>query len=345
MRIVLASLLVMFALVSAVSGLTVAQGDPIWIQESKPGGTCWFFPLSGSGSEYDLPATVTLLNETYCVLPSSKTANMHPGEYTLIYQEPVLIGDLYFKDVSFNNGILSSSLSKTKSIDESGRNSQMVLSDLKTIITENKLNTYTEDQITIEKPDVKISTMGQVGDNLYRITGTSNYAIGTKMKIKVDEGRYTAQRDESFTYYTEINATGDDRFTRTWSIDMNMPIQTMPAGWHDFTIYTGELTTTSRFKIEEQKWEASPTPTQFVKYLSDGNIAPPPVVTVVQEKIVTQYIDRWHTATPTPAVTDALGGNVEYPYKRGEQIPGWFGLLASMGIAALVLVRDWKWNR
>jgi hypothetical protein len=330
-------------LISAVSATTVyiAQGDPVSF-EVKPGGSCWYFPQSGIGIDYDLPPTQEG-GLSYCTLSGKKTASMSTMEYRLIYQEPAIVNGVYFKDLSWKNDQLVSSFTSSAPISESGKQGLMVMDDLKSLITKNRFNTCTENTIIIQRPDTRITDMGKVAENLYRISGTSNFADGTPILIKVDEDRYYSQHDLNFTYHTKVIRPHNE-ISGTWSDDMLMPFQTMPPGWHDIAVYSGELITTVKFYIDEQEWKPGPTPTQYVKYLSDGNLAPQ-IVTVVQEKIVDHYIDKWHTATPTPAVTDALGRNVEYPYKAGDQIPGWVALLALLCIAGLVLVRDWKWKK
>lgn len=330
------------SMVSA-SQFYIARGDPVWIEEQVPNGTCWYFPTSGIGDYYDIPATLSITGNTFCHLQGDKTANMIVSKYTLIYQEPAIINRKTFSDISWVNNKLISSLSLSDPIDESGNQGQTVMTDLKKLIITNGLNTFSEDQIFLEDPYLKLGDLSQTSENFYIAKGTSNFADGTKITIKIDEDRYRAQHNTSFTYHSEVVRESTET-VGIWTANMLMPIQEMPPGWHTITIYSGDLVTESQFKVSEREWSPNPTPPQYVKYLSDGNIAPV-YVTIVQEKIVDHYIDKWLPATPTPAITDAIGQKIEYPYKTGDTIPSWVALLALIGVAGLVLMRDWKWNQ
>ena len=321
----------------------MATGDNASIHEDIPYGSCWLFPSSGVGYEYDFAPIQTIENETFCVVPRSVTANLAPGKYTLFYQEPVFVGTKVFRDVSLVNNSLVSSFAKIDSVDESGREGVMVLNDLTRLITANQFNTFNTEQIFIEDPDLKLAKFYQVAENAYTASGTSNLINGTPITIKIDDTRYFSQHNETFTYHTTVIRESSE-VQGTWSVYMPMPIQDMPPGWHEIAIHSKDLTITSQFKIDQHEWGPAPTPTQYINYLSDGGIAPK-IVTVVQEKIVDHYTDRWLTATPTPAITDALGDNVDYPYKTGSQIPVWVALLSLLCIAGLVLMRDWKWKK
>ena len=218
------------------------------------------------------------------------------------------------------------------------------MNDLKMMIETNQFNTINSETIFIEVPEIRLDLIEQNLRfvDIYTASGTSNLANGTPITIKIDEERYFAQHNTTFIYNTTV-IRESNKFMGVWSVNMFMPIQDMPPGGHDISIYSRGLTTTSRFKIYEQNWTWNPVPAQYVKYLSDGNIEPI-IVNVTVKEIVDHYTDRWFTATPTPDITDALGGTVNYPYKTGDQIPGWVALLALIGIAGLVLLRDWKWK-
>lgn len=348
MRIILA-LLAMFALVAVVSGnvsgglIYLAQGDPASIIESSPGGSCWLFPSNEVGEYYDIPASSSGPNQTYCGVSGEQSANMKEGRYTMVYITPAIVNGKSFKDVSWVNNRLVSTFNSAKPIDESGRLGPIVMADLYAMIKGNGLNSITENTIDISAPFLRVTDLSQTADNRYTIRGTTNFAELTPLIIKIDEDRYYAQGNQSFTYKASVKRQYSE-IMGTFECEMPMPIQEMVPGWHYITIYSGELVTEMRFKIDQQVWGPAPTPTEYVKYLSNGDIAPV-YVTVVQEKIIDHYIDRWHTATQTPAVTDALGGNVEYPYKTGDQIPGWIAALALLFIVGLVMMRDWKWNK
>ena len=334
-------------LISIVSAypIYVATGDPVSVHENKPGGSCWLFPSSGTGYEYDFTPLIDIENETFCSIPGEVTANLIPGTYTMAYQEPVYVGNKIFKDVSWVNNTLVSSFAQIKPIDESGKEAPIVLTDLKRLIETNQFNTFISETVFIEEPDLKLNEMHQTAENVYTASGTCNLINGTPITIKIDDKRYFSQHNDSFTYHTAVIRSSNE-VNGVWSAYMPMPIQEMPPGWHEIAIYSRELITTSQFKIDEQKWGPAPTPTEYVKYLSNGDIEPVYINnTIIVIETHTEYIDKWHTATPTPDITDALGGKVNYPYKTGSQIPGGIALLALVSIAGLVIMRDWKWKR
>jgi hypothetical protein len=121
---------------------------------------------------------------------------------------------------------------------------------------------------------------------------------------------------------------------------MVIPLQQMPDGWHTVTATSHSIISTVRFPIYET-WKPIPSPTQYINYFSNGDIKPD-IVTVVQTVTVIQTIEKWHTATPTPSITDVLGNTINYPYSPGEKIPEYVAIFCMIGIAAIVLMRDYK---
>ena len=333
-------ILIVFAIVipsASASQIYIARGDPAIVQEYVASGTCWYFPASGSGTLYDIPA-VTYFNGSACELSSDQTNLLKTMQYTLLYEEPVVVKGKTFKDVSYRNGTLFSSFSGIHSIDESGMDGPTVLSSLKNMIDSNQFNTYNISYIAIQNPELVIDSLGQTGDNAYTVTGTSNYADGTQITLYVDRDSYAAQHITNFTYHTTVDRP-TTQIDGNWISIMNMPLQGMPTGWHNLSVTVGDISTEVRFKIDEREWAPGPTPTQYVKYLSNGDIAPVIVTVTVPPVIVTQEINVWHTATPTPDITDALGNKVTYPYVAGDKIPATVGIGAFVGVAGLVLVR------
>jgi hypothetical protein len=324
---------------SAQYAIIARESVAIQINEEHPGGSCWYFPDRGTGTLYDIPA-LTIDNQTFCRLEPEQTETLAPGAYTLLYEEPVLANGKYFKDISWVNGSLISAFSEVDSIDESGNDGPMVLRDLEELITSNGFNSFSESQIVIKEPSLEITDIGQISEITFTIAGTSNLANETPVIIKIDEDRYFAQHNDSFTYQTQVIKPLYDE-NGHWTLSLLMPIQAMPAGWHTITAYAGDLTATRRFKVDQRDWEPAPTPTVHVKYLSNGDIAPV-YVTVEKTIIQTEYVDRWHEATPTPDITDALGEKVNYPYSPGEKIPGWVGIGGLVAIAGIVLFSGWK---
>lgn len=329
-------------LVSAVSAdIFVARGDPLQVQEIRAQGTCWYFPELGPGQYYNMPSSFEG-NKTYCRLNGLQTHNMPLGRYTLVYVEPAYVNGKYFSDVSWKDNHIVSSLSNTIPKDEAGAVASAVRKDLLQMISANGLNTYRETRFEIQEPEFYVIDIGRVGENVFRIRGSSNLADKTPITIKVDDKRYYAQHNDTFSYKTEIVRNSSSSYGN-WSKDMLMPLQSMPPGWHDIAVYSGDLSTTVRFYVDEQEWGPQPTPTQYVKYLTNGNLAPE-IVVVVQTVVKTEYVDRWHTATPTPSITDALGNMVEYPYKPGGEIPVWVGIVCLGIVIVLVLVRGYTWK-
>jgi hypothetical protein len=82
-----------------------------------------------------------------------------------------------------------------------------------------------------------------------------------------------------------------------------------------------------------------PTPKQYINYFSNGSVKPD-IVTVTVVQIQTQIIDRWHTATPTPDITDALGGKIDYPYKAEDFTP--IAWPVGMLFVVVILVVVWR---
>jgi len=319
----------------------VTRGDEILISESQPEGTCWFFPITGPGV-YDQPA-VTINGSTFCKLSKEQTQDLTPMQYTLVYEIPVKANGKYFKDVSWVNDTLVSAFSSVHSIDESGKHGAAIMTDMEKIVAHNGFNTLASDTVTIQEPDIKIAELYRWGEFFYILSGTSNMADGTPVTINIDEDRYFAQHNSSFTFSTVIKRS-DYESTGTWAKEMLLSVQDMPVGWHTVTVYSRELVTTSQFRVNEREWDSAPRPPEHVKYLNDGDIAPV-TVTVTVPVIKTEIIDHWYTATPTPDITDALGSKIAYPYKPGDTIPFHVGIIGLLAIAAIVLMRDRKWGK
>jgi len=101
------------------------------------------------------------------------------------------------------------------------------------------------------------------------------------------------------------------------------------------------MQTTARFPIY-QAWTPEPTPKQYINYFGNGSMKPD-VVTVKVVEFKTEYKDRWHTATPTPPITDALGDQVPYPYENGEVIASWMWWISALVLlCGIVMLRGEK---
>jgi hypothetical protein len=341
-------ILIIVSTASAFPVVYIAQGDPAVIQMDHPEGACWYFPdkeLKNHNPMYDVPS-VGDGNETYyCNLKPSDTANMPEGRYTMVYTYPAEIvardnTDLkYLKDISWNGkGIKSLLNGKYK--DEFGAQVQTVLTDLRVMVNDSKTDNLQEYSIFVQPPSLTITRHEQTGWDEITASGTSNLIDGTKVTLYVDEFDHATLGDKKkFTFegvvYRPYTGTSGN-----WSIKMKMPLQEMSPGWHTSTVYANGMQTSVRWPIY-QAWDASPTPTQYINYFGNGSVKPDVVTkTIIMTTVV--YQDRWHTATATPDITDALGAKVDYPYKAGEVL-SWYVIAAVSIIAILiVLFRDRK---
>ena len=365
----IAILLLAFIACNPIHAATVyvAQGDLVTVPQIYPNGTCWLFPNSGVGDldYYDYPSKFNSeTNQTYCTISKEFTANKEAGNYNLVYESPVLINGYSFKDISYVNGTLQSALGYVKPIDINGLDAPVIQNKLESLILTDHLNNVSVDRVVIEKPLLSITSLGPITDQVYalhktspdsdgivttdiisspfyRISGRTNLPNGTKITIKVDETRFFSQHAKDSKYiFTTTASRPPEMDSAQWSCDFGFNVNDLPAGWHDITVYGGDLVSTVKFKVDQQI-KPTPTPTEYINYLSNGDIAPIIVnhtITVIQ----TQYVDRWHTATPTPDITDALGNKIDYPYEPGATVPPEVGLICLLAIAVIILMRGYK---
>ena len=320
----------------------VAQGEPANISFSHKGGTCWYFQQSGGsyGPEYyDIPS-VTEGNGSVCAITPEISYTLKKAQYTVLYTFPSTVNNKTFKDVSWKDGSLYSIFGNTKPINEEGRTPDMILEDLQNTIHNDGIDGIESSNIVIQEPSMYITRLEQTGLNVITLSGTTNLKEGDTIHIVIDNGDFDQQPTaKNFTYDVKVVRPGA-MYTGTFSVDMIIPIQQMPSGWHTVTATSHGITSTVRFPIYET-WKPEPTPTQYINYFSNGNVKPD-IVTVVQTVVQIQTVERWHTATPTPSITDALGNTIDYPYSAGGKIPEYVAILSMIGIAALVLMRDYK---
>ena len=342
----------LISVTASVSALPVfiAQNDPVQFAVEHPAGTCWYFPTSERIEQqklYDIPA-VKYGEKYVCELGSAQTANMREGDYVLIYTYPSQIGKdqfppKYLKDISWNNSKLTSLFVAPR--DEHGMQAARVMQDLKEMTSASKLDGMEEYQISVQPPMITITRQEGVGWNLIRISGESNMADGTTVRIEIDEldrvPDPTIDKYYNFTFYTKVNRQYISE-KGNWSCDMLLPIQSMTPGWHHTSVYAAGLETTARFPIY-QAWTPEPTPTQYINYFGNGSMKPDVVTVTIPVPGPTRVVELWHTATPTPPITDALGNKIVYPpYKASEVIPGWVMALALVACVGVVVMRDRK---
>ena len=351
MRILMAMLCAatMLSGLAIASPVYVAQGDPVQFQVDHPAGHCWYFADSAKQDDqklYAIPATEYERENYTCELSSEQTANMPEGDYTLVYVYPSKLDtgkvpSEYISDISWGNDTIISLFGETR--DEKGLQPVMVMTDLKAMVSTSKLDHLDEYPIVIESPLLTITDQFGNGWDYTNISGESNLANGTMVRIEVDEDVRNTEidsnvmRDYSFTNYTPVIRDYVQEKGK-WSYDMHLPIQFMTPGWHTTTVYAGGLEASARFPIYQSS-EPEPTPIQYINYFGNGSIKPD-VVTVTVVQLQTVYQDRWHTETPTPDITDALGKTVDYPYSSGDVIPPWVGIAGLIVIALIVLIKE-----
>lgn len=365
----IAILLLAFIACNFVNASTVyvAQGDSVTLPQIYPNGTCWLFPDNGIANPnyFDYAAQYNnKTNGSYCTIPKEFTANVQAGNYQMVYESPVVINGHSFKDISYVNGTLQSALCYVRPIDITGLDASATQTKLESLILSNHLNNVSVDTVIIEKPLLSITSLGPItyqvyalhkassdsdgivttdiiSSPFYRISGRTNLPNGTKIIIKVDEIRFFSQHAKDSKYiFTTTASRPPEMDSAQWSCDFGFNVNDLPAGWHDITVYGGDLVSTVKFKVDQQI-KPTPTPTEYINYLSNGDIAPIIVnhtITVIQ----TKYVDRWHTATPTPDITDALGNKIDYPYEPGATVPPEVGLICLLAIAVIVLTRGYK---
>lgn len=334
------TILLLFLLATSASASvnTIVQGMGAGISSQHNNGACWFFPTNHSLVQtqlYDIPSR-PVGNHSHCDLTGIQTASMSTGNYIVLYVYPVQTTNGFIKDISLEDSKLVSIFAKTKPISISGKQSDGVLADLRSILI-NSTDKYEEFNIIVEEPSFVVNIMEQVYPTIVRISGETNLEDGTPVTIKVDEmERYALHDLQNFTFTTEVFRP-DINVPGTWTRDMNMPLQNMAPGWHEVVVTAGKITVTTKFPIY-QTWDALPTPTQYINYFGNGTIKPQVVekiITVVETKEVIIQL----TAIPTPDITDAFGEKVT---DMDPEVPAIVVTILCIGLAILTLfIRGW----
>ena len=342
---VIVAFLIICLTISSVSAspIYIAQNDSAQFMMANSHGTCWYFP-AGERLElvklYDIPADSN--NNTWsCNLNGMQTSDMHTGTYDLVYTYPGIIynngAPRYIKDVSWQNDSLVSIFGK--SVDESGKQGSMVQTDLEQLTATSLTDSVEHYQFEIQEPSLTITRQEQTNNHTILVSGNSNMAGGTFITIKIDEADHVAEKDSANYTFDSVVVRDSIAKEGKWSCNMSVSVTGLAPGWHMTTAYAKGVVATARFPIY-QTWEPSPTPTQYINYFGNGTLKPDIVTVTVPGPI--QYVDRWYTATPTPDITDALGGKVDYPYTAGSKIPDGIGIAALLCMAAIVVVRREK---
>lgn len=344
---VAAAFFIIGLVVSPVSAAPVyiAQGDPVQFQVNHPAGHCWYFPSVAKEDYqkfYAIPASQYQRENYTCDLSSSQTANMPEGDYTLIYVYPSkldtgAVPSQYLSDVSWSNNSLVSLFGERR--DESGSQSYMVMKDLKEMVSQSKLDRLEEYEIAVQPPSLNIRRQEGTGWDLITVSGESNLANGTVVRIEIDEDvRDTEVSKDVSRYYSFTNYTAVIRKyveeKGAWSYVMHLPIQFMTPGWHTTTVYAGGLQSSARFPIY-QAFAPEPTPKQYINYFGNGSLKPDVVTVTVPVPGPTRVVELWHTPAPTPTITDALGDKVD---GSGPVVPAWAGIAGLVTVLVTVLV-------
>jgi len=334
--------------VASDGGVYVARGDPISVVVNQSGGTCWYFPMSNDMAQsgfYDIPSYKPQ-NKSYCSLSGDFTASMPPGKYSLVYKYPAVVNGNVIPDVSFKDGYLVSIFSDVAPVNTAGRVGYQVKDDLLEMVAVHNMDSTIEYPISIEEPEFAITRIEGIKEDMIQVSGVSNLADGTRIVVVVDEAEHVAKGDLSkFTFNCAVSRLWTESDGR-WSCNMPLPMQEMAPlpVTHEVVATAGSLEASARFPIY-QAWTPAPTPTQYINYFGNGTVKPD-VIIVEKTVVVTRVVDKWHTATPTPPVTDALGEVIEYPYnpQAGVSLSPWIAGIAALLIAGIVMARDWKWR-
>ena len=345
--------LIILLIISPVSAspIYITQNDPVTLYVTHPAGTCWYFPSSEKLEQtklYDIP--VWACGDTpCCTLSEDQTANMQEGQYDFVYTYPSEFSTVnltgakstsYLKDLSWKDNSLISVFGNAT--DESGKQAAMVSSDLKQLTSTSRTDNYEDYQLVVQAPSLVITRQESINDHLMRVSGTSNMANDTVVKIEIDKADHEILGDSAKFTFTDGRVTRNaEDPTGVWASAVNISISNLSPGWHETTASANGLITTARFPINsvDVAWTAMPTPKQYINYFSNGSVKPD-IVTVTVVQIQTQIIDRWHTATPTPDITDALGGKIDYPYKASDFLP--IAWLVGMLFVVVILVVVWR---
>ena len=320
---------------ASAAPIYIAQGDPAKIPVQNYDGTCWYFGYGSNQSFYDIPS-VHDGNMTYCEPTSDLTSTMN-GIYDVIYTYPYTVNHKTLKDVYMKNGVLMSILASTRSINENGKQSDTVEKDMQGMVAADNIDGMENYRVIVNQPYLTIDRIEGVAIQSERISGSTNLQNGTIVNIKVDELRqYALHNDVNYSFTTTV-LRNDIEQTGKWTKDMPLPLNDMPAGWHDADIYAQGVHGHVRFQVSSW-WTPVPTPTQYTNYFSNGSIAPVTVTVTIILPTPTpeiQYIQL--TPEPTPTYTDALGGEIDSPPSNiSSLIPT--GVVCMIVLAAIALM-------
>lgn len=339
-------LLVMFALVAAPvfadpsTIVQVARGEDIAFSVDGPG-SCWYFAESGttqSDKLYDIK-TVDTGNESSCELPGTITSSMVPGDYTFVLEKSVSVLEKNVLDISYQNGSFVSILSGTEPYSVWNKNPQDNYANFIRMVNSNAFNTVDTIVLRVEDPTLKISLMDPIYRDTFMVGGTSNLATGTRVEVEAEIPEIPTRK---FRYQSFVTRDSVYQAEGTWNVTMILPVDDMAPDWHHLYARANGMVTTVQFPISKV-YEGTIIHNKTINYLSDGNIAPVIVTITVPPVVVTKVVEKWHTATPTPVQTDALGMPTTYPYAPESSFAkardALVGLLCLLAIVMVVVVK------
>ena len=337
-------LLLLISIASA-GPVYVAQGEGAYIPVSQYGGTCWYFQTGGpyASEYYGVPSVTDLTAHTFCPISESMTGSMALGQYDLLYVYPETMNtetQMIIPDVSWKDGGIHSVLASNAPINESGRTPTMIEDDLRSVIAKDGMDGIENQTVFVQLPSITIQHMDNINGFIH-VTGITNLGDGDPISLTVDPiDHYAMHNSDKFTFSSTVNRS-DNETLGTWSCDMNLLIDEMfPGSHHTLTVTADNISTTVQFPIGIVL-NGTYVPPQYINYFANGSIEPVIINNTVYVTI-TVPVDVWHTATPTPAITDALGGPIDYPYSPGGKLPVLVGIVFLLAIAAVVLLRDYK---
>jgi hypothetical protein len=331
------AVVVLLAIILPVTAVTItfAQGDPFFYPMDQPGGSCWFFSnnvIKNTPYYFDLQPMI-INGVSTCHLSSEQTGLYSAGSYTLIYEQPANLSGKYIRDVTWKDYTFVPMLASSSPRYVNNKLQSEMLRDLKEMITEDAINTYTEYGIIVQNPFLTLNSVSATANNIYTVSGTCNLAGGTIVTIKIDKDLpNTPDTKKSFEFTTKVE--NDNIHGGHWNSSFILPIDDMAPGWHDVDAYARDMHASVRFPLY-RGYSDQVIRNDTINYFGNGSIAPI-TITIPVTVIQTQIVELWHTATPTPDITDILGTKVDYqsdPQEKEKQTIT-YGTIA---VAALVV--------
>jgi hypothetical protein len=328
MRVFTVCFLLLLVLVSATSAanntITLARGEelvlplPIGLTNHT---TYWLFSDYGMDHYYDLPILLYQNNSAVIILEKNQTKLMAIGDYTVAIQT---VGKNEVKEVGYKqkdniispvkDEFLVSPFKDIQDIDINGLSPSVVLTKLKMLINQSIDDKLTFMALTVEEPVTIIKGLNQLDNETAEIYGTSNLNIGTYITIYWDIDRLVSAEDYRKNTFHAVIVEGNNN-THIWSTKMHLndSIQQLPVGKHWIDVVVNERTSRIGFDVLEIYKNQTPPPMAKIKYLGDGNIAPPdPIIIEKPVPVEVRVIET--VIQPTPNYPKNAMGKEYNPY-------------------------------